>query len=114
MNDQESDEHPLISVLPATMKITRTNSRSVSRVSPPSNAPRTGGPSSEAIPSAPTDQAQLSNLSGYLAAAMAGSPNHLAKLGALSTAVGDGKYSVDARVVSDHIIQHSLLFSAAW
>jgi flagellar biosynthesis anti-sigma factor FlgM len=62
---------------------------------------------------AASDKVQLSNLSGYLASALAGSPAHVAKVGELSAAVSSGKYQVDANAVSGSIIQHSIEFGGA-
>jgi anti-sigma28 factor (negative regulator of flagellin synthesis) len=55
-----------------------------------------------------SDQIQLSSLSGYLTAALSGSPAHVAKVSELSTAVSSGRYNVDAHSVSGSIIQHSI------
>jgi hypothetical protein len=57
---------------------------------------------------------QISSLSAYLTAAGSGSPGHVAKLNGLSVAVNNGGYKVNAGAVSEGIIQHSLLFGAAW
>ena len=59
------------------------------------------------------DRVQLSNLSAHLAAARGDSKEHIAKLSALTTALLHGQYKVDANVVSDSIIQHSLQFGGA-
>jgi anti-sigma28 factor (negative regulator of flagellin synthesis) len=68
-----------------------------------------GSPSKQsAEPAAPSDRAQLSNLSNYLASALSGSPAHVAKLSELGTAVSNGQYHVDAYTVSGSIIQHSI------
>jgi hypothetical protein len=96
------------------MKVNRTNSRSVAPLGPLGNEARTNGSPGLMPSGAATDQTQLSGLGMYLAAALSGSPAHLAKLGNLNAAVGSGQYRVDAGVVSESIIQHSLLFSAAW
>lgn len=59
------------------------------------------------------DRVQLSNLSAHLAAARGDSNEHVAKLSALSTTLSQGNYRVDANVVSDSIIRHSLQFGGA-
>lgn len=61
----------------------------------------------------PTDQAQLSKLSSYLASAISGSPAHVAKLAELNTALSNGQYNVDAYAVSASIIQHSVEFGGS-
>ncbi len=60
--------------------------------------------------SAALDRIQLSNLSAHLAAALGNSPGHVTKLAGLTAAVFGGGYRVDASVVSDGIIRHSLQF----
>lgn len=62
---------------------------------------------------APTDRAQLSNLSNYLASALSGSSAHVAKLFVLGSAVSSGQYHVDAQTVSGSIIQHSIEFGGS-
>ncbi len=66
--------------------------------------------------SRPTDRAQLSNLSSYLASALSGSVAHVAKLAKLAAAVSSGQYQVDSYAVSGSIIQHAIEFggSAFW
>src|SRR5271166_824731 len=95
-----------------SMKVTQTNNKSIAGLARASGTALvrpgnlTAGSTAEA-----GDQLQISNLSTYLAAAMSGSPAHVAKLSALSTAVASGQYKADAGVVSEGLIQHSLLFS---
>ena len=60
-----------------------------------------------------SDRVQLSNLSAHLAAARGDSKEHIAKLSALTTGFYQGHYQVDANVVSDSIIGHSLQFGGA-
>lgn len=73
-------------------------------------------PLPQTLAGAPTDRAQLSNLSSYLASALSGSAAHVAKLAKLSTVVSSGKYQVDSYAVSASIIQHAIEFggSAYW
>src|SRR5271166_5847240 len=59
------------------------------------------------------DQVQLSNLSASLTAVMGDSATHLKKLAGLAAATLSGGYQVDAGVVSDSIIRHSLQFGSA-
>jgi flagellar biosynthesis anti-sigma factor FlgM len=99
------------------MKISRSNPQS----SPVLNSPAAAGSAASnqlppAATSAPTDRAQLSNLSSYLAAALSGSAAHVAKLAKLAAAVSSGQYQVDPQAVSGSIIQHSIEFggSAYW
>jgi hypothetical protein len=66
-----------------------------------------------AIRATAPDRFQLSNLSAQLAAAFSSSPAHLAKLAGLSAAVLGGGYRVDASLVSNSIIRHSLQFGGA-
>jgi anti-sigma28 factor (negative regulator of flagellin synthesis) len=61
----------------------------------------------------PTDRAQLSNLSSYLASALDGSPAHAAKLSELGAAVSSGQYHVDIHAVSGSLIQHSIEFGGS-
>jgi anti-sigma28 factor (negative regulator of flagellin synthesis) len=98
------------------MKITQTNNKSIAgsaRVLSAAPAGAGNGAARSAAVEA-SDQSQISNLSTYLAAAMSGSPTLVAKLSALGTAVASGQYKVDSSVLSEGIIQHSLLFSGAW
>jgi flagellar biosynthesis anti-sigma factor FlgM len=66
--------------------------------------------SRQSAPSAPSDRVQLSNLSGYLASALSGSPAHVAKINELNAAVSGGRYRVDANTLSGSIIQHTIEF----
>jgi anti-sigma28 factor (negative regulator of flagellin synthesis) len=59
------------------------------------------------------DQAQLTNLSAYLASAQSNSPARLERLTHLSAAVSNGQYHVDAGVVSNRIIEDSFSARAA-
>ena len=61
-------------------------------------------------PSLRADRVQLSNLSAHLTASLGGSSAHLQKLSSLASAALNGGYQVDAGVVSDSIIRHSLQF----
>jgi flagellar biosynthesis anti-sigma factor FlgM len=74
-----------------------------------------GGSASKQLltPKAASDQVQLSNMSSYLAAALAGSPAQVAKVSELSAAVSSGQYQVDAFAVSGSIIQHSIEFGGS-
>lgn len=73
---------------------------------------KAGQPSAPApAESAPTDQAQLSNLA-ELAAASEESPDHVAKLSSLSVTVSTGRYQVAAGVVSNSIIEASIQLSS--
>jgi anti-sigma28 factor (negative regulator of flagellin synthesis) len=98
------------------MKVTQTNTKSIGALSRSSGGPPAlpGKPAGAAAQTQVADQTEISNLSTYLAAAMSGSPAHVAKLGSLGEAVSNSEYSVDAGAVSEDIIQHSILFSAAW
>ncbi len=97
-----------------SMKVTRTNTNSIAGLGR-ETAPAQSGKQAEAAAQAKApDQTQISNLGTYLASAMSGSAAHLAKLGALGAAVSNNQYSVDASVVSQDIIQHSMLFSGVW
>jgi hypothetical protein len=75
--------------------------------------PAGAGAKQQPAQAAPNDRAQLSNLSSYLASALAGSPAHVAKLSELGTAVSSEQYKVDAYVVSGSIIQHGIEFGGA-
>ncbi len=66
----------------------------------------------EQTATAASDEAQISNLSSYLASAFNGSALHLAKVSELGAAVSSGRYHVDTYVVSGSIIQHALEFGA--
>ncbi len=102
------------SVIPS-MKVTQTNDKSIAGlVHALGTVPARQGNSAASSAAAEGDQSQISNLSTYLAAALSGSPAHVAKLSALGTAVAGGEYKVDAGVVSEGLIQHSLLFGGAW
>ncbi len=98
------------------MKVTQTNNKSIAGLAR-AFGPAPGRPGNLTAGSAgadASDQLQISNLSTYLAAAMSGSPAHVAKLSALGTAVASGQYKVDSGVVSEGLIQHSLLFGGDW
>lgn len=94
------------------MNVGKTNSTFVQhlRAPVPSQAGRPGGSSEEGVSD---DHSQISNLSSYLAAAQSGSPAHLSKLNSLTGAVSRGAYQVDANLISEHIINQSLVFGAA-
>lgn len=99
------------------MKLSRPSHES----SPVWNSPAAVGsaasnPVSKSASSAPTDRAQLSNLSSYLASALSGSAAHVAKLAKLAAVVSSGQYQVDSSAVSASIIQHAIEFggSAYW
>jgi anti-sigma28 factor (negative regulator of flagellin synthesis) len=99
-----------------SMKVTQTNNKSIAGLDRAANAAsgRTGSLPEASAQAGAGDQTQISRLSTYLAAAMSGSPMHVAKLSALGAAVSSGQYNVDASAVSNGVIQHSLLFSGAW
>ena len=96
------------------MRINDPNGRPLSALgSEVARAGRSGRVASPAAsPSAP-DQAQLSNLGAYLTAALDDSAARLEKLSSLAAAVLTNGYQVDAPVVSDSIIRHSLQFGGA-
>jgi hypothetical protein len=97
------------------------------RISDPNGEPLSGlgrssevGPAGERVrstrsagPPLASDQVRLSNLSAHLTAALDDSAAHLTKLSSLTAAVLSGGYQVDAPVVSDSIIRHSLQFGGA-
>jgi|SRR5579864_2290976 len=98
------------------MKISNSEGRPVSGLGCSSGA----GPASESgrgtgpvSPPLTTDRVQLSGLSAHLASAQGNSEAHFNKLSSLAAAVLNGGYQVDARVVSDSIIRHSLQFGGA-
>jgi len=98
-----------------SMKVSQTNNKSIAGLARALAAPvRPGSLAAGLTAPEASDQSQISNLSTYLAAAMSGSPAHVAKLVALGTAVASGQYKVDSGVVSERLIQHSLFFSGAW
>jgi anti-sigma28 factor (negative regulator of flagellin synthesis) len=98
-----------------SMKVTKTNNESIAGLARALGAAPARPDNSTASSTPPeSDYLQISNLSTYLAAATSGSPALAAKLSALGTAVTSGQYKVDAGVVSEGLIQHSLLFSGAW
>jgi anti-sigma28 factor (negative regulator of flagellin synthesis) len=99
-----------------SMKVTQTNNKSIGGLARAwGTVPGRPGNSTAGAAAAETrDQLQISNLSTYLAASISGSPAHVAKLSALGTAVSTGQYKVNAGVVSEGLIQHSLLFGGAW
>ena len=89
---------------------------------PTSGLDRTAGTGSSGASSVPqqpagqeaaSDRVQLSGLSRYLVAALAGSPEHVAKVNQLSDAVSSDQYQADAYLVSGSIIQHSIEFGGA-
>lgn len=99
-----------------SMKVTQTNNKSIAGLArsvdmAPTGQSKLAGTAGQADV---TDQTEISNLSAYLAAAISGSPAHVAKVSALGEAVSSREYSVDAGAVSEDIIQHSILFSGAW
>lgn len=97
------------------MKISRSGPNNSFQLQPATPAGPSGviSASKRTPGSEPTDQAQLSTLSSYLAAALSGSPAHVAKLAELSTAVSNGQYHVDAYSVSGSVIQHSIEFGGS-
>jgi anti-sigma28 factor (negative regulator of flagellin synthesis) len=97
------------------MKISRPDSKSTSgldRSAGLASAPEglASQQPNEQTAAAASDQAQISNLSSYLASALNGSALHLAKLSELGAAISSGHYHVDTYVVSGSIIQHALEF----
>jgi len=96
-------------------KVTQANTKSIGALSRSSGgAPAWPGKTAGAVAQTEVaDQTEISELSMYLAAAMNGSPAHVAKLDALGEAVSNSEYSVDAGAVGEDIIQHSILFSGA-
>jgi anti-sigma28 factor (negative regulator of flagellin synthesis) len=97
------------------MKISRSDSNSASGLGRSSGVGFLGAapaPKRPAVQKA-SDQAQVSNLSRYLASALDGSPAHLSKMGELGAAVSNGRYRVDAYAVSGSIIQHGIEFGGA-
>jgi hypothetical protein len=97
------------------MKVTQTNNKSIAGLDRALiAAPGRPGNLTAGSPAAESDQLQISNLSTYLAAAMSGSPAHAAKLSVLGTAVSTGQYNVDPSLVSEGLVQHSLLFGGTW
>jgi flagellar biosynthesis anti-sigma factor FlgM len=98
------------------MKISGTTSKSTSgldrsaAVGPAGVAP---GSKQSVGQTTASDQAQLSSLSRYLVSALSGSPEHVAKVNELGTAVSSGRYQVDAHAVSGSIIQYSIEFGGA-
>jgi len=101
------------------MKVNQTNSRggspgSVSSLNGVSGAVPMGKAAAALSQAAQEDGTQISQLSAHLAAAVSGSAVYAAKLDRLNASVGSGSYQVDAGAVSEDIIQHSLLFGAAW
>ena len=98
------------------MKVTQTNNKPIAGLARAFStaAGRSAKSTAGSTAAEASDQLQISNLSTYLAAAMSGSPAHVAKLSVLGTAVASGQYKVDSSVVSEGLIQHSVLFSGAW
>lgn len=95
------------------MKIPRPDSKSTVGLGPSAGVGRGAmgaTPKQPAGQGAVSDQVQLSSLSRYLAAALSGSPAHVAKTSELGAAVSSGRYRVDAHAVSGSIIQHSIEF----
>jgi flagellar biosynthesis anti-sigma factor FlgM len=98
------------------MKISRSDSQSTSALGRTPGAASTGGssgPKSATAQNAISDQAQLSSLSAYLAAALDGSAAQVAKVNELTAAVSSGQYQVNANAVSESLIQHSLVFGGS-
>jgi hypothetical protein len=95
------------------MKISETNNKPLSGLGASKPLGPASGGSRMPTPAdrgAASDQVQLSSLSSHLAAALGNSPPQIAKLAGLTKAVLGGGYSVDASVVSDSIVRHSLQF----
>ncbi len=95
------------------MKISRTNSQSVSGLNAPSGVSPAGADVASRQTQAtntPSDQVQISTLSRYLASALDGSPAQVAKVSELGAAISAGRYAVDAHAVSGSIIQHAIEF----
>jgi flagellar biosynthesis anti-sigma factor FlgM len=95
------------------MKISSSDSKSTAGLDQAAGVRPAGESSASKQPlgqKAASDQVQLSRLSSYLASALNGSPEHLAKVSELSAAVASGQYNVDAYAVSGSIIQHSIEF----
>lgn len=95
------------------MNISRLGSKSTPNLQQPAGVSPAGsnGASQQPAPQNPaSDQVQLTSMSRYLAAALNGSPAHVAKVSELSTAVSSGKYRVDANAVSGSLIQHAIEF----
>jgi anti-sigma28 factor (negative regulator of flagellin synthesis) len=93
------------------MKIPGPDSNSISGLNPSSGvgAPGTGSASKQLVgQDEASDQVSLSSLSSYLAAAVNGSPAHVANLNQLSASLSSGQYHVDAHAVSGSLIQHTI------
>lgn len=96
------------------MKISRSDSNpNITKVPAASAVGPGSAPNVIPAQEAPTDQVQLSALSGYLAAALSGPPEHAAKVAGLTSAVSTGQYHVDSFTVSGSIIQHSIEFGGS-
>ncbi len=98
------------------MKISGSNSKSTSELGRSAAVGPAGAGTASEQPARPTpvsDRAQISSLGSYLAAALNGSPAHVAKVSELGAAVSNGQYQVDAHAVSGSIIQHSIEFGGA-
>lgn len=93
------------------MKITDPNGRSVS-VGPSNPKSVEGGGgwrSGYGGASRNSDEVALSGLSGLVAAVSADSPGYVAKLSSLTATISNGTYQIDAGMLSNHIIEASLI-----
>lgn len=90
------------------MKVNDSNNAAVTGTAPPAAIqPPTSGPKSGAVPSAPSDQVQLSSLGSHLGALQADSAQRSAKVNQLAALVGSGSYSVDSNAVGAAMVAHA-------
>jgi anti-sigma28 factor (negative regulator of flagellin synthesis) len=97
------------------MKITDPNGRLVTaRLSSPKSALAGKSASSNAGGASKPDQVLLSGLSALAAAASTESPEDLAKISSLTATISSGTYQIEAGVLSNRIIDASLIPGQAY
>jgi len=97
------------------MKITDPNGRLVTgRLSSPKSASAGTSASSGAGGSSKPDQVLLSGLGALAAAASSESPEDLAKISSLKATISSGTYQIEAGVLSNRIIEASLIPGQAY
>jgi anti-sigma28 factor (negative regulator of flagellin synthesis) len=82
-----------------------------SQASGVTSAGDSGRRAGSAVGSGAADQVQLSSLSALMAAAYGDTPAHAAKLSSLTATVSSGSYQVDTGILSNSIIEASLVYS---
>jgi anti-sigma28 factor (negative regulator of flagellin synthesis) len=97
------------------MKITDPSGRLIAaRLPSPKSASASKSASSGTAGSSKPDQVQLSGLSALAAVVSTDSPEDLAKISSLTATISSGAYQIEAGVLSNRIIEASLIPGQAY